>query len=226
MEMPENWGVVEFHPETYVRDDLHPMWRYSAEDEAFYNEATKLLPPVRGFLGTGVDAQGQPIPGGVGPHNVRAMRACYDLVNPNDILEIGFNLGRSAGIWIAMLQQRCGDYWRFTSIDISTRWETYAAAGALMLHHSQVRIAHRDKLCPKTLRRTAGKRLYFVDGDHSYDGIWDDLDYIKDIADGEACDVFFDDWLPQFSALQKVVLARRDLKISYVWENMALGRLL
>lgn len=135
----------------------------SDEDVAFFHKCTNGLPGVHGFSGTGFDAKGERIPYGLGPHSVRCLREITDIVKPNHILEIGFNMGGSASMWLNLSDAS------YTGIDISDKAETLKAAEILKERYGdRFKFILSDSAAKNLTWDLRDKKynLCFVDGGH------------------------------------------------------------
>ena len=165
----------------------------SKEDEDFYKSATANQPSHAGFSGTGFDAKGIQIPFSLGYHSIKCMRNLIQKsgFQEGKMLEIGFNLGYSASIWLTLLPNM-----QLTSVDISNKEETLAAAEAV----SKTFPGRFQFICTdsKTISQKVEKGTFglaFIDGDHSEEGIVADIQNCLDLG---IKTMLFDDFLPQF----------------------------
>jgi hypothetical protein len=186
------------------------------EDQALYLECVKGLPTLAGFSGTGRDENDVPIPYGVGPHSVRCIREVCEIVQPKSILEIGFNLGYSASLWLHFTSAT------LFSVDISNKRETLAAATTLTERYPD----RFTFLCCdsfKLLPRLEGKKfdLIFIDGGHLDEHVMNDIRVAQALDIPNLC---FDDWLPQFGPGVQPSIARYKLTVAKVMGNIALAK--
>lgn len=166
----------------------------SEEDIAFFHKCTAGLPGVEGFSGTGFDAQGERIPYGVGPHSVKCLREIVEITKPQSILEIGFNLGYSASMWLTLSGAR------LVSNDISDKYETIEAIAKLKERFVQkFSFIGGDSA---TLFERFGNvlkgenfDLIFIDGGHLDHHVMADIKLALDLGIKWLA---FDDILPQF----------------------------
>jgi len=170
------------------------------EDQAFYLKCVEGLPTLAGLNGTGKDAEGIPLPYGVGPHSVRCLREIVEISNPKNIFEIGFNMGWSSSLWLNLTSKET----KVVSCDISFKEETtYAAKFLQMKYPGRFKFYFRQ-LQDMSVIEELPFDLCFIDGCHLYE------DVVKDI---ELCAVYyqcpwiaFDDILPQFGpGVQKAI---------------------
>lgn len=163
------------------------------EERDFFHMVTEGQPSHAGFSGTGFDAKGVQIPFSLGYHSIRSMKYLLERsgFKKGRMLEIGFNLGYSARIWLHLLPEV-----HLTSCDISNKEETLRAADTVFLKYPErfVFVCGDSKaLAPKLEKDSFG--LAFVDGDHTESGIVAD---IKTCLDLGIKTMIFDDYLPQF----------------------------
>jgi predicted O-methyltransferase YrrM len=196
----------------------------SDEDINIFHRATRGLPGVEGFSGTGFDADGQRIPYGVGPHSVRCFREIIQLTNPKHIFEVGFNIGGSSALWLNMSDADV------VSIEISKKAETLRAIELLKQSFGdriKVILEDSSKIVGKfdewgIFLRNVGFDLAFLDGGHLYDDVMNDIALsltlgIKWLA--------FDDVLPQFGpGVQPAIDKHPQLELVKVMGNIALYR--
>ncbi|MGL1446978.1 hypothetical protein ACSTIZ_00530, partial [Vibrio parahaemolyticus] len=88
-------------------------------------EISAPLCDVGGLNKTGIDKYGNPIPAHLGPHSIYAIKLTANAIKPKRILEIGFNMGRSASMWLKFTDAN------ITSVDISDKEETMHGASYL-----------------------------------------------------------------------------------------------
>ncbi len=128
---------------------------YSAEDKAFFDRATGMLPVRK-----------ETTPYHSGPHSVRSLRMAYELAGrPANVLEIGFCLGHSSALWFAL------GAWYVTSVENSDREETRMAADVMRKTFLDFSIIWRGELNPPNDWVKPNTGLIFIDGDHGVDGV-------------------------------------------------------
>lgn len=113
---------------------------------------------------------------------VRKMMPCR-----NRVLEIGFNLGYSARIWLDTGVDR------IVSLDVRNTPKMLLSANSISAKTKRFDFMVRDDQNGPYLRETFD--LIFIDGAHDHDSV------MVDIALGDRLGInvfFFDDWLPQF----------------------------
>lgn len=97
----------------------------------------------------------------------------YEKYNPKTMLEIGFNIGYSASMWLEFDPTQ---ELKLTSVDIGAHPDTEAAAAAVKsLHEDRFEFILSDS---KTLGESLDNRsfdLIFIDGDHSGPGVYNDI---------------------------------------------------
>lgn len=189
----------------------------SPEDKALYASMLAGFPHLGGFSGTGKDKYGQPIPFGCGPHSFRAIRRVSELVKPKKMLEIGFNMGYGAMMWLHSSDTE------LVSLDISDKEETLAAAKLV-----DERNPNRFKFVLSDSREAYEKLkdhqfdLIFIDGDHTLPYVISDIELALRLGIKNIC---FDDWLPQFGpGVQSAIKKFPSIKIVEVVGNIALGK--
>ncbi len=149
---------------------------YSAEDKAFYDRATGMLPKRK-----------ETTPYHSGPHSVRSLRMAYELAGrPANVLEIGFCLGHSAALWFALGAEHVA------SLENSSREETMEAARILSRIHPKG--FEFDPPRTKHFKRKYG--LMFIDGDHSAEGVYRDTAWAIETS---APFILFDDYFTHWS---------------------------
>ena len=162
------------------------------EEDDFFHMATEGQPSHAGFTGTGFDANGVQIPFSLGYHSVRSMKYLIEKsgFKSGRMLEIGFNLGYSARIWLHLLPDI-----HLTSVDISNKAETLAAANVVWTKFPDrfVFACADSKTIASKLEKNFG--LAFIDGDHTEEGIIADVQVCLDLG---IRTMIFDDFLPQF----------------------------
>lgn len=173
---------------------LDDLMYASEEDIKLFHDATKGLPGVEGFSGTGFDSSGQRIPYGVGPHSVKCFHQIIDYVKPKNILEIGTNLAYSSSLWLTMSDAN------IVTVDISSKAETKAAVELMnkkwgerfffILEDS----AHLLDSWYNYLKRYKFD-CAFVDGGHEDHHVMADIDLCLKLGIKW---IVFDDVLPQF----------------------------
>lgn len=187
----------------------------SVEDKAFYEAATKGLPTLAGFNGTGKDKNGVPLPFGLGPHSVRCLREIVDIVQPKSIFEIGFNMGWSSALWLELCDAEV------VSCDISFKEETVEAARVLEQRYSRFKYVNRTMKADffqAVLRREFD--MAFIDGGHMFHDVTADLSLCLTMRIPYLA---MDDWLPQYGEIQKAVdYFGEKLKVLSVNGNIAL----
>lgn len=153
--------------------------RYSAEDLAFYNAATAFLPKRK-----------ETTPYHSGPHSVRSLRMAYELAGrPANVLEIGFCLGHSSALWLALGAKHV------TSLESSTRPETFEASRRMAARYADsfTFILRQNGNPTSFVRKNTG--LIFIDGDHSVEGVEADTVWAMELGIPFICyDDFFLHW--------------------------------
>lgn len=188
------------------------LMQSTPEDQAFWLKCVQGLPGLEGFSGTGYSANGERIPWGSGPHNVKAYREITEIVKPKRIFEIGFNLGYASAMWLELTD---AEY--LFSIDISNKKETMKSAQILWERYRP----RFDFFC-STSRNYVLTHEYdmaFIDGGHLEEDVTNDIQ----ICLRAGIDwLVMDDWLPRFGPGVQVSVAKFPLEVVKVWGNTAL----
>lgn len=146
----------------------------SEEDIAFFNKCIEGLPTREGKNGDYKDKFGVEIPYHSGPHILRHFRDAIEIVKPDFILEIGFNMGHSSAMWLNLFD---GDV---LSCDVSQKDETYAGMDYLRFKYpGRFTFQWRDDVNDYTANaypRHYYFDLAFVDGAHDEKSIIDDTE--------------------------------------------------
>ena len=172
----------------------------SPEDQAFYLKCVEGLPTLAGLNGTGKDEDGIPLPYGCGPHSVRCLREIVEAVSPKHIMEIGFNMGWSAAMWLELAPNA-----RLVSCDISQKKETLAAAEMLTIKYKgRFHYFDREEEDVELAMYALTKQfdLIFIDGSHLLDDVVKDIQFAIDV---KIPYIAFDDYLPQFGEVQEAI---------------------
>jgi len=183
------------------------------EEQKLWLEWVQGLPGLEGFSGTGHAANGERIPYGCGPHNIKAFREIIEIVKPKEILEIGFNVGYSSAMWLEISD--C----RVLSIDISSKAETIAGAEFLRKKYDsrfKFMLGSVDNLF---LYYGSPFDMIFIDGGHLEEDVTKDLEYAyrQNIPW-----IVMDDWEPRFGPGVQVAAAKFPLEVVKVWGNTCL----
>lgn len=189
----------------------------SEEDWAFYHRIIVGLPSMAGKNNDGKDKFGEYIPYHSGPHILRHFRDTIEVVNPKSIFEIGFNMGHSASMWLAL----CGA--EILSCDISQKDETIEAWNYLtQKHHGRFQFEWRmdiDEAAAKAWAQQYYFDLAFIDGAHDDENITNDIQLCKNM---NIPYLLFDDWYPRFGATQLSVAKFPELELVKDMNNLRL----
>jgi SAM-dependent methyltransferase len=186
----------------------------TAEEQEFWLKCVKGLPGLEGFLGTGLDKYGQPIPFGTGPHSLKAFRGALDYVQPKSILEIGFNLGYSSAVFLKVSRAKV------VSVDISDKAETLFAAMKLNQRFKDRLIfilGDSAKIFDEVKQYKFD--MMFIDGGHLEHHVTADLQLGMDLGIKY---FLMDDWLPQFGPGVQVSVSKFNLEMIENWGNIVL----
>ena len=113
----------------------------------------------------------------------------YNKYNVKSILEIGFNIGYSASMWLEFDYDKKST---LTSVDIGIHKDTEAAAAAVKnLHKERFSFILSDS--KKVKKQLQGQLfdLAFIDGDHTHQGVQND---IQSCINLKIPYLLFDDW--------------------------------
>jgi hypothetical protein len=107
-----------------------------------------------------------------GPHSLKYFRMCYELARPKRVLEIGFNLGHSAAIWLNLGVEFV------TSFDSVLTDKMHRSIDA-MEKQFPARFAF-GKCTSRSMEDFGAARLgkpdfMFIDGCHDFDWVCDDI---------------------------------------------------
>ncbi len=182
----------------------------SEEDWAFYKEAIDGLPTREGFKGNYLDKDNIEIPYGSGPHIVKHFRDAIEIVKPNCILEIGFNLGHGAALLLALNKS-------VDSIDISHKWETKYAALYLENKYPDGEFRYWDRV--EYPDSPFIYQLAFIDGAHDEVNIMEDIRLCMKLRIQY---LLFDDWYPRYGETQKAVAQFPELELVKDMNNLRL----
>ncbi len=187
------------------------------QDAADYAKWISKLIDLKGFRGDGKDRYGQPIPFGCGAHSLRCLRKAVEILRPKSILEIGFNMGYSAAMWLHLSDAKV------FSIDISDKYETLYGARVL-----KEEFGNRFDFWVCDSARLIDELNFFVDFDTMFiDGGHLEHHVANDIEVGLRLQVkkfIFDDWWPCWGPGVQVAISKKpSLKITNVMGNIAVG---
>jgi len=183
----------------------------SDNDKAFFNECVKGLPTRKGFLGNYTDKYGIEIPYGSEAHIVQHLRKAVEIVKPKLILEIGFNCGWSAAIWLNICNAG------LVSIDISDKEETLVAAEILKNRFTSRFYFKLRKDFIELVRNSYD--LIFIDGDHRESFIVDDINLAKDL---NIPYILFDDCYERYGETMAALNHFPDLELVHDMDNLKL----
>lgn len=203
-----------------MSDDPFDNWIISGvnhvceDDKAMFSRLAGWL-PRRPESGLSVD--GSIIPFHSGPHVVRQLWMAIRIAQPLSVLEIGFNLGHSALLFLEM-GVRC-----VRSIDISTRPETAEAASVLSERYGSDRFSlwtgDSKGMLDSIVKTRERFDLVFIDGAHDIDSV------SADVVLGKSLKIqhfLFDDWHPHWGPGVIPAIQHHNLKVDAVLGSMVL----
>jgi len=184
------------------------------EEWAMYKEFTEGLPSMAGKNNDGKDKFGEYIPYHSGPHIIRHIQKTIEIVKPKCILEIGFNMGHSASMWMNLCDARV------FSIDISEKDETLDGAAFLASKFPErfsFNLRKNIPLIGPPLLSTFD--LIFIDGGHEEPDVTADIQLAKDYRISY---LLFDDFYPRFGPGTQPAIAKFDLELVHDMNNLKL----
>jgi len=151
---------------------------------------------------------------------IQFFRIIRYMVNPRRIVEIGFNLGHSASMMLHLIPDAS-----VLSVEINTH-ESVKRASEIVARKYQGRFqivfgSSSDPLVQTNVVMKIQPRLVFIDGDHSIDGIDNDIMFAIRLG---AEWIAFDDLLPEFGPGTIPGIAKHNLKVVAATGNMVLCR--
>lgn len=159
-----------------------------------------------------------PTPFSCGPHSLKHIRRVCELTKPKLMIEIGFNIGWSASMWLTFSDTK------IISIDISTRENTAKAASSLTEKYPdrfEFILSDSKSVLPILKQRKIEPDLVFIDGDHTVQGVKNDTEIALAL---NSPFVFFDDWLPKYGPGTRPAIKEYNLKIIEEMGNMVLTK--
>jgi len=192
------------------------MQRPRKDSQRIHGNACAGLPFfINQTTGTNKDDKGNTIPFGTGAHSYESFWIWSKIVNPpNRILEIGFNLGHSAAVLLALFQSA-----EVVSVDIRDSSELHHNAGVLKHRYPD---RHALIICDSAKIGGLGLEPFdaaFIDGAHDLDSI------LKDIAVCRALgvkDFLLDDCHPKYGDTLEAIRKSGLRLIAIVGGNMAI----
>lgn len=170
----------------------------SDEDIVFYLKCVEGLPTLAGLDGSGNGSDGIPLPYGLGAHSVRCLREIIKIVKPKAMLEIGFNMGWSASLWLSLSNKL-----KLVSCDISAKEETIMAAKFLQLKYNKRFFYYmRNNEWLPNLKNKFKYDLIFIDGGHLIKDVVADIELALEL---QIPHIGFDDFLEEFGEVQKAI---------------------
>lgn len=185
---------------------------YATEsDWNFYNRCIQGLPTRGGVNGDKLDKYGIEIPYGSSPHITKHFVKVVELINPKRILEIGFNCGWGAALWLNICDAE------LTSVDISDKDETVNAAKYLEEKYNPRFNFKFRKDCADLLKDTYD--LIFIDGDHRESFIVEDIELAKQL---NIPYILFDDCYERFGETMAAIKHFPELELVHDMDNIKL----
>src|ERR1700749_2247779 len=181
-----------------TQEENEKLMYSSPEDQCFYLKGVEGLPTLAGLNGTGKDENGVPLPYGTGPHSVRCLREIVSIVHPQNIIEIGFNMGYSSAMWLELAPEA-----KVFSCDISYKKETIVAAEILSERYDgRFRYMNRGDVLFFSYLNENDFDLIFIDGGHELKDVVADLEFALNL---KIPNIAMDDFLPEFGEIQKAI---------------------
>jgi len=192
----------------------------SEEDWAFYNKITEGLPTMAGKNGDGLDKFGVPIPYHSGPHILRHFREAIEIVNPECILEIGFNMGHSVSMWLNLFDGYV------LSCDVSQKDETLLGAEYLKhTYQDRFEFQWRDDVNDYTANSYPMHRFFdlaFIDGAHDEKSIIDDTELCIKM---KIPYILYDDFYERYGDTKKALTHFPELELVKDMNNLRLYKI-
>jgi predicted O-methyltransferase YrrM len=178
-------------------ENIGDIWSVTPGDEELFQEWIKKLPASA------------PMPYGLMAHSVKNLRKAVEVFQPKSILEIGFNIGRSASMWLNLSDAT------LVSVDIGTQPETLQAAKALEKQFPKrfCFLNCDSRLVYDQLKDTKFDMI-FIDGDHTENGV--DIDIKLGLKLGIK-NFVFDDWMVEYGpGTQPAIAKNKELTVTHV----------
>ena len=111
-----------------------------------------------------------------GPHNMQRFRMVYDLIHPRSVVEVGFNLGHSACIWLALGVPKVQS---IEAVWSKKRQEAVDAIQTRYTDRFQIHWGHSRKFNTLGGIGAFGEQpgLVFIDGSHECDWVTSDIQF-------------------------------------------------
>ena len=177
----------------------------------FFSWCVRGLPTRIGFNSNYLDKNGVEIPYGSSPHILKHFIKTIEIVKPESILEIGFNLGYGSALLLNIFD---GIVY---SCDISDKEETKAASKIL-----KERFPARFAYCHKDEVKDIGEGgidLAFVDGDHRESFIVEDIELCKKL---KIPYILFDDCYTRYGETMAAIKHFPELELVHDMDNLKL----
>lgn len=152
---------------------------------------------------------------GCGPHSYSAMHLFLAVAKPVALLEIGFNIGRSAIFWMK------NGVFRLVSLEIRQADEVLAAEQSVKKFAEDRRysfsVLYGDSKQADFFLKKGSFDSAFIDGGHEYDEVVADIEMCRRLGIKK---MFFDDWLTTYGGTMQAIKDSK-LKIVFTSGNMA-----
>lgn len=180
------------------------------EDIAFWNRCVAGLSSHGGTRGNGLDDAGNQIPYSCGPHSLPAMRLFMQQAGVRRLLEIGFNIGNTAAVWLALGVRHLSSCEIRVSSEVKHSVEVLA-----MRHKAPFRFCAGDS----GALNIEGEMFdsAFVDGDHGLAGILRDIETCRRHG---VRNYLFDDLFPVYGETLAAI-DKSGLTLQWIFGNMA-----
>lgn len=181
------------------------------EERELFNLYTEGLPSMDGINGDGLDKFGVPIPYGSQAHIIKHFKKTLEIVKPKLILEIGFNCGHSAALWLNLSNAV------LVSVDISEKDETILAAQYLKEKFASRFHFKFRKDCIDLIM--VSYDLIFIDGAHDEESIIEDTRLARYL---EIPYILYDDCYKLYGDTMDAIKHFPELELMHDMDNLKL----
>lgn len=168
---------------------------YGPEQEAEFEKVLSLLPKPCECTDTGA-----PVPCGCGPHSYMAMHLFLEVAKPKRLLEIGFNVGRSATFWLS------NGVKSLTSLELRSSKEVsdseLSVQSTARVENAEFSIVYGDSKTADKKFKAGEFDAAFIDGGHEYNDVIGDIAMCRRLGIKK---LFFDDWITAYGGVMKAV---------------------